>query len=58
MNRRGPSLLSVIYVVIGVFVAIDHKYFKHIDDVEAVISVLLAVFLWPLVLFGVNLHIR
>ena len=56
--RRGPSLLGIIYIVIGIFVAIDHRYFRNIDDVEAVISAVLAVLLWPLVLLDVNLHIR
>ncbi len=57
MRSRGPSLLTIIYVVIGVFVAIDNKYFKNVDDIEAVISAVLAVLLWPLVLFDVNLMI-
>ncbi len=57
MRSRGPSLLTIIYVVIGIFVAIDNKYFKNIDDVEAVISAVLAVLLWPLVLLDVNLMI-
>lgn len=58
MYRRGPSLLTIIYVVIGVFVAADHKYLKNIDDLEAVISAILAILLWPLVLLDVNLRIK
>jgi hypothetical protein len=57
-RSRGPSLFTIIYVVIGVAIAADNKYFKNIDDVEAVISAVLAVLLWPLVLFDVNLHIK
>ena len=57
-RRRGTSLLTIIYLVIGVFVAADHKYFKNVDDVEAVISAILAIVLWPLVLLDVNLHIK
>jgi len=57
VRSRGPSLLTIIYVVIGIFVAIDNKYFKNVDDIEAVISAVLAVLLWPLVLFDVNLMI-
>lgn len=57
MRNRGPSLFTIIYLVIGVFVAIDDKYFKNVDDVEAVLSAILAVLLWPLVLLDVNLHI-
>jgi hypothetical protein len=58
MFRRGPSLLTIVYIAIGIFVAADHKYFKNVDDIESVISLLLAVFLWPLVLFDVNLRIK
>ncbi len=57
MRSRGPSLLTIIYVVIGIFVAIDNKYFENVDDIEAVISAVLAVLLWPLVLLDVNLMI-
>lgn len=57
MRSRGPSLLTIIYVVIGIFVAIDNKYFKNVDDIEAVLSAVLAVLLWPLVLLDVNLMI-
>ena len=56
--RRGPSILGIIYIVIGIFVAADHNYFKSIESVEDVISAALALLLWPLVLFDVNLHIK
>lgn len=55
---RGPSLLTIIYLVIGVVVAVDNDYLTNIDDIEAVLSALLAVVLWPLVLLDVNLHIN
>ena len=58
MYRRGPSILTILYIAIGVYVAADHRYFKHVDDIEAIISAALAIFLWPLVLLDVNLHIR
>ena len=51
------TLLSLIYVAIGVVVAWNHHYFAHLGSVDAVISAILAVILWPLVLFHVNLHI-
>jgi len=58
MYRRGPSILTILYIAIGVYVAADHRYFKNIDDIESIISAALAIFLWPLVLLDVNLHIR
>jgi hypothetical protein len=55
---RGPSLLTIIYVIVGIVVAAENDYLKNIDDIEAVISLLLAIVLWPLVLLDVNLHIN
>jgi hypothetical protein len=56
--RRGPSILAIIYIVIGIFVAADHNYFKNIESIEDVVSAALALLLWPLVLLDVNLHIK
>jgi hypothetical protein len=55
---RVNSLLGFVYLVIGIIVAATHDYFKNIDTVKRVLSALLAVILWPLILFGVNLHIH
>ena len=49
---------SAIYLVVGLLVANSHDYFKHLNGVKPVISAVLGVVLWPLVLFGVNLHIK
>ena len=56
-RRGGPGLLTVIYLLIGVFAAADHNYIHH-DTLGQVISAVLAILLWPLILlFDVNLHI-
>jgi hypothetical protein len=56
-RRGGPGLLTTIYLVIGVFAAGDHNYIQH-DTVGQVVSALLAILLWPLVVFfDVNLQI-
>ncbi|HEY1332282.1 MAG TPA: hypothetical protein VGH10_12540 [Actinomycetota bacterium] len=52
------KILAVVYVVIGVIVANAHHYFAHLNGVKPVVSAVLAVVLWPLVIFGVSLHIR
>ncbi len=52
------GLLPLAYVVVGAFVAAAHHYFRHVGSVRGVGSVLLAMFLWPLVLLGANLHIH
>jgi len=50
--------LLIVYVVIGVIVAVSHHYFAHLDGVKAIVAGVLAVLLWPLVLIGVNLHLK
>jgi hypothetical protein len=52
------TILFVAYIVIGIIVAADHHYFVHLGSVKSIVSAVLAVALWPLILFGVNLHIK
>jgi hypothetical protein len=54
--RPGISLIGLIYLIIGVFVAWDRGYLD-LELLRRVGSALLAVFLWFLVLLGVDLHI-
>jgi hypothetical protein len=56
-RRRGPSLLTILYLVIGAVVASNHHYFEHLGGVKAIVSAFLAVVAWPLVLLHVNLHV-
>lgn len=51
------SLLVIIYVVIGLLVANSDGYFDGLNDLESIVSAMLAVFLWPLVVLGVNVRI-
>ena len=52
------NILIVVYLVIGVVVANSHHYFTHLNSLTSVLSALLAVLPWPLILFGVSLHIK
>jgi hypothetical protein len=52
------SLLVFVYIVVGVVVAASHHYFVHLTSVKPIASAVLAVSLWPLVLFGVSLHLK
>jgi succinate-acetate transporter protein len=58
--RRGPgvSLLFIVYVGVGVAIAASHHYFSHVNGWRGVLSAIFAIFLWPLVLLGINLHIK
>jgi len=57
MRGMLRTVLFVVYIVVGVIVASGHHYFAHLDAVKPIVSAVLAVLLWPLVLFGVSLHI-
>jgi hypothetical protein len=57
MGSIVGKILFVVYVVVGIIVASSHHYFSHLGKVTALLSAVLAVLLWPLVLFGVKLHI-
>jgi hypothetical protein len=50
------NLLGLIYVLAGIYVAWVHGYIGF-DLLRRVGSALLAIFLWVLVLLGINLHI-
>ena len=51
------TLIGLAYLVIGIIVAATHHYFAHVGSLKGIVSAILAILLWPLVLFGVNLHL-
>jgi predicted transporter len=53
-----PSFIGLVYIVIGVAVAASYEYFERLNTLRQILSALLAVVLWPLVLLGIDLHIR
>lgn len=55
MHEYGVSLFGLLYIIIGVVVALTNGYAIH--SIGELLSFLLAVLLWPLVLLGVNLHV-
>jgi len=54
---RARHLLWVVYLIIGVFVAWDRHYVT-LAWLKTLASALLAIFLWWLVLLGVNVHVH
>ncbi|MFC6085578.1 hypothetical protein [Sphaerisporangium aureirubrum] len=54
--RRGVSFLGLIYIIIGIYVAWVHDYITP-ALLKRIAQALLAVFLWFLILLGVDLHI-
>ena len=55
VERRGISLGALVYLIIGVVVALSTGY--GITSLGQLLNFILALFLWPLVLLGVNLHL-
>jgi hypothetical protein len=55
---RRPSLLLIVYVIVGVAIAASKNYFENLETLRAFGSAVLAVLLWPLLLLGIDLHIR
>ena len=55
---RGPSLITLAYLLIGVVVARSHHYFAHTNTGKQILSAAFAVVLWPLLLLGINLHVH
>jgi hypothetical protein len=55
---RFKTLIGAAYLIAGLIVAANEEYLRNLDNVRRVVSAILAILLWPLVLLGVDLHIR
>ena len=53
-----PSFIGLIYIVVGVAIAASYDYFERLNTLRQIVSALLAVGLWPLVLLGIDVHIK
>jgi hypothetical protein len=51
------KLLGIVYVAIGLVVAASKDYFENLDTLKQVLSAVLAIFLWPLLFLGIDLHV-
>jgi hypothetical protein len=56
MARHKFSWLFIVWVVVGLIIAWTHAYLT-VAVLKLALTVLLAVFLWPLLLLGVSLHV-
>ena len=56
-NKWFRFVVVLMYFVIGIIIAWDHHYIT-LSWLRTLISAVLAVFLWWLVLLGVNLHVH
>ena len=58
LKAMFSRVILVAYLVVGLLVANSHHYLHHLDGAKRIVWAVLAVVLWPLVLFGVNLRIK
>ncbi|MBV9465967.1 MAG: hypothetical protein JO206_00365 [Solirubrobacterales bacterium] len=56
MRRTG--LGSIVYLIVGILVASAHHYLNNVGALKPIVSALLAIALWPLLLLGINLHVK
>jgi hypothetical protein len=56
-KRLSISVLGLIYIVVGIIIAVS-KHYITISWLKIFASGVLAVFLWWLLLLGVNLHLH
>jgi hypothetical protein len=58
--RRGSFSVSVtaVYLIVGVVVAAVNDYFDNLETGYRIGEAILAVVLWPLVLFGVDIDLK
>ena len=51
-------MFALVYAIIGAFVAAANHYFAHVGSTRGVVNAILAILIWPLVLLGVEVHVR
>jgi hypothetical protein len=56
--RYGVSWFVALYLIAGGIVAATHYYWSNLHTLRAVATAVLATIAWPLLLFGINLHIH
>ncbi|GAA0422720.1 hypothetical protein Acor_58220 [Acrocarpospora corrugata] len=56
MRYRIGSFVLLVYILIGIYVAWDRGYLSP-GILRSIAEALLAIFLWFLVLLGVDLHL-
>jgi len=51
------SIGGIVYLVLGLLVAASQNYFDHLSTVGRLLSAIIAVIIWPLLLFGIDVRI-
>ena len=51
------SIGGIVYLVLGLIVAASQNYFDHLSTLGRLLSAIIAVIIWPLLLFGIDVRI-
>lgn len=51
------SIGGIVYLVLGLLVAGSQNYFDHLSTLGRLLSAIIAVIVWPLLLFGIDIRI-
>ncbi|MDP1847966.1 MAG: hypothetical protein Q8K79_09255 [Solirubrobacteraceae bacterium] len=51
------SIGGIVYLVLGLLVAASQNYFDHLSTLGRLLSAIIAVIIWPLLLFGIDVRI-
>ena len=51
------TLIFVVYIAIGIVVAATNDYLGGVGNISEIINLVLAILLWPAVLFGVDFNV-
>jgi hypothetical protein len=58
LARPRLGFAGLLYLGIGLAIAASHTYFDNVHSLKTFGSAVFAIVLWPLVLLGIDLHIR
>ena len=52
------SIGGIVYLALGLLVAASQNYFDHLSTLGRLLSAIIAVIIWPLLLFGIDVRIN
>jgi hypothetical protein len=53
---RMGGVILLIYIVVGVVVAVTNDYFQGVGNLTEILEAIVAVLAWPLILLGVDIN--
>jgi ABC-type Na+ efflux pump permease subunit len=54
---RLGGVIFVVYILVGVLVALSQDYFTGLRDVGDYLEALIAILIWPAILLGLDVNI-